>query len=70
MALEIKIHALNKNKSVARLTMLIGSQRKEIWVFIIIMIDWLVFNANFSNISTISWREQIIYIRHLQDPKK
>ena len=25
------------------------------------MIDWLVFNANFSNISAISWREQITY---------
>jgi hypothetical protein len=25
-----------------------------------IMIDWLVFNANFSNISAISWSEQIL----------
>jgi hypothetical protein len=34
------------------------------------LIDRLVFNANFSSISAISWREQILYIRHLQDPKK
>ena len=35
-----------------------------------LLIDWLVFTANFSSISAISWREQILYIRHLQDPKK
>jgi hypothetical protein len=29
-----------------------------------------VFNANLSSISAISWREQIVYIRHPQDPKK
>jgi hypothetical protein len=26
-----------------------------------ILIDWLVLNANFSNISAISWRDQIYY---------
>ena len=26
------------------------------------MIDWFVFNANFSNISVISWREQILLL--------
>jgi hypothetical protein len=26
------------------------------------MIDWLLFNANFSNISTISWRERNMFI--------
>jgi hypothetical protein len=30
--------------------------------FISIMIDWLVFNANISNISAISWREQILLL--------
>ena len=29
------------------------------------VIDWFVFNANFSSISVISWREQILYIKHL-----
>ena len=27
-----------------------------------ILIDWLVFNANISNISAISWREQIVLL--------
>jgi hypothetical protein len=32
------------------------------------LIDWLVFNANFSNISAISWHEQIqCKSRHLED---
>jgi len=32
------------------------------------LIDWLVFNANISSISAISWREQILYyIRYLHD---
>jgi hypothetical protein len=35
-----------------------------------IMIGLLVFDANFSSISAVWWREQIIYIRHLEDPKK
>jgi hypothetical protein len=26
------------------------------------VIDWLVFNANFSSISAISWHEQILFI--------
>jgi hypothetical protein len=29
------------------------------------MIDWLVFNANFSGISAISWCKQIIYTNFL-----
>jgi hypothetical protein len=31
-------------------------------------LDLLVFNANFSSISAISWHEQIVYIKHLQNP--
>ena len=26
------------------------------------LIDWLMFNANFSSISALSWREQILFI--------
>jgi len=33
-----------------------------------IMVGWLAFNANFSNISAISWHEQILFIRNLQNP--
>jgi hypothetical protein len=29
-------------------------------------INWLVFNANFSNISAISWRVFVLYITYLQ----
>jgi len=28
-----------------------------------------VFNANLSSISSITWSEHILYIRHLEDPK-
>jgi hypothetical protein len=38
----------------------------DVYVFNI-YIDWLVFNTNFSSILAISWREQILHIRHLQD---
>jgi hypothetical protein len=31
-------------------------------LFLFQLIDWLVFNANFSNISAISWREQIVLL--------
>ena len=49
----------------------------KIYIFLIVkndykhMIDWLlVLNVSFNSISAISWREQILYIRHLQDAKK
>ena len=29
------------------------------------MIDWLVFSANFSSISAISWREQIVEVEYI-----
>ena len=35
---------------------------KVIHFIIYFIIDWLVFNANFSSISAISWREQIVFI--------
>ena len=31
------------------------------------MIDWLIWNANFISISTISWRKLIVYIKYQQD---
>ena len=30
----------------------------------------MVLNTNFSSISAILWCEHILYIRHLEDPKK
>jgi hypothetical protein len=30
-------------------------------LYVLIMIDWLMFNANFISISAISWSEQIVY---------
>ena len=30
-------------------------------LYMLIMIDWLMFNANFISISSISWSEQIVY---------
>jgi len=33
------------------------SSNFQIWVKSVNMVDWLVFNANFSNISAIPWRQ-------------
>jgi hypothetical protein len=34
------------------------------------MIDWLVFDANFSNISTISWHDKIVLLTYKTLRKK